>query len=52
MAGSDKHAVVYTYELEPVSTSYLPIGIFHDQLKTGVPFTVDIDITLDALNAL
>ncbi|MEW1721415.1 Uma2 family endonuclease [Streptomyces sp. NPDC093109] len=52
VAGSDKHPIVRTYELDPVSKSYVPIGIFHNQLKTSAPFTVDLDITLEALNRL
>nr|WSZ96434.1 Uma2 family endonuclease [Streptomyces sp. NBC_00857] len=52
MAGADKHPVVRVYELDPLTKSYALTGIHHDRLKTGVPFTVDVDITLDALDAL
>ncbi|MFE7570584.1 Uma2 family endonuclease [Streptomyces sp. NPDC057539] len=52
MAGADKHPVVRVYELDPLSTSYQLTGIHHDRLKTGVPFTIDMDITLEALDQL
>ncbi|WPW29376.1 Uma2 family endonuclease [Streptomyces atratus] len=52
MAGTDRHAVVRVYELDPVSKTYALTGIHHDRLKTGVPFRIDIDITRDALNQL
>ncbi|WP_158842094.1 Uma2 family endonuclease [Saccharothrix deserti] len=44
---SDGQPVVYVYELDPATTTYALTGIFHDRLKTGVPFPVDI--ALDAL---
>lgn len=50
MAGADRHPVVRVYELDPVSKTYALSGIHHERLKTAVPFTVDMDITLDALN--
>ncbi|MCX4676596.1 Uma2 family endonuclease [Streptomyces sp. NBC_01433] len=52
MAGTDRHPVVRVYELDPVTKAYALTGIHHDRLKTGVPFPIDIDITLDALNQL
>ncbi|MDT0267616.1 Uma2 family endonuclease [Streptomyces sp. DSM 44915] len=36
--------VVYVYELDPTGGSYVPTGIYHDQLKVPVPFPVDIDL--------
>jgi Uma2 family endonuclease len=39
--------VVYVYELDPATATYLLTGIFHDRLKTNVPFPVDI--ALDSL---
>ncbi|WP_433713275.1 Uma2 family endonuclease [Nocardia sp. CA-084685] len=41
----DDEAVVYVYELDPVAHCYVPVGIFHDRLKIGVPFPIDIDLT-------
>ncbi|MFD4987072.1 Uma2 family endonuclease [Streptomyces sp. NPDC058374] len=38
--------VVRTYEREPVTHSYVPIGTFHDTLKTDVPFPVSLDLTV------
>ncbi|MYZ34011.1 MULTISPECIES: Uma2 family endonuclease [unclassified Streptomyces] len=49
VAGADRHPVVRVYELDPLSKTYALTGIHHDRLKTGVPFTIDIDITLEAL---
>jgi Uma2 family endonuclease len=37
--------IVYTYELDPATHSYVPTGIHHDRLKTNVPFDIDIDLT-------
>ncbi|WP_235206542.1 Uma2 family endonuclease [Actinomadura welshii] len=37
--------VVYVYELDPATRSYVPTGIHHDQLKLTVPFDIDIDLT-------
>lgn len=42
---ADSDAVVYVYELDPATDRYLPTGIFHERLKTGVPFPIDIDLT-------
>ncbi|WP_042434169.1 Uma2 family endonuclease [Streptacidiphilus anmyonensis] len=38
-------AVVYVFELEPATRVYTPTGIFHERLKTSVPFPVDLDLT-------
>ncbi|WP_037607770.1 Uma2 family endonuclease [Streptacidiphilus rugosus] len=38
-------AVVYVFELEPVSRTYAPTGIFRDRLKTSVPYPLDLDLT-------
>jgi Uma2 family endonuclease len=43
---SDKgRPVVYVYELDDATQSYVPTGIYHDQLKLKYPFTIDIDLT-------
>ncbi|MGP4046511.1 Uma2 family endonuclease [Streptomyces sp. 2A115] len=52
MAGGDQHPVVRVYELDPVTKTYAPTGIHHDQLKISAPYDIDIDITLDALKQL
>lgn len=41
----DGRAVVYVYELDPASGSYVAVGIFHDRLKVSVPFPVDLDLS-------
>lgn len=41
----DDRPVVYTYELDPATKTYVPTGIHHDRLTVGVPFPVDIDLT-------
>ncbi|MFC7304843.1 Uma2 family endonuclease [Streptomyces monticola] len=47
---NDGLPVVYVYELDPATRSYTPTGIFHDRLKLAVPFPIDIDIDLTAIN--
>lgn len=37
--------IVYVYELDPATKSYVPNGIFHDRLKVSVPFDIEIDLT-------
>ncbi|PRY01851.1 Uma2 family endonuclease [Allonocardiopsis opalescens] len=37
-------AVVYTYERDPAGGTYALTGIFHDRLKTTVPFPLDIPL--------
>src|SRR5262249_6025046 len=37
--------VVYVYELDPATLSYTLTGIFHDRLKTSVPFSIDLSLT-------
>lgn len=36
---------VYVYELDSTTNSYTATGIYHDRLKVGVPFDIDIDLT-------
>lgn len=36
--------VVYVYELDPATATYALTGIFHDRLKTTVPFAVDMEL--------
>lgn len=45
MTGENGHPVVFTFELEPTTKTYVVTGIHHDHLKLSVPFTVDIDLT-------
>ncbi|RFU88695.1 Uma2 family endonuclease [Streptomyces triticagri] len=52
VAGADDHPVVRVYELDPVTRSYVISGIHRDQLKTNVPYPIDIDISQDALDRL
>ncbi|MEV6022638.1 Uma2 family endonuclease [Streptomyces sp. NPDC052036] len=52
MAEGNQHPVVRTYELDPVTKAYALTCIHHDKLELSEPFTVDIDITLDALRRL
>jgi len=37
--------VVFTFELDPATGCYSPAGVFHDRLKTSVPFPLDVDLT-------
>jgi Uma2 family endonuclease len=41
----DGKPVVYVYELDPATHAYAITGIHHNQLKLGVPFDIDIDLT-------
>ncbi|MFI0814170.1 Uma2 family endonuclease [Streptomyces sp. NPDC021098] len=43
--GDGRRPVVYVYELDPATGSYVPSGIHHDRLKLTVPFDIDIDLT-------
>ncbi|MFI5676881.1 Uma2 family endonuclease [Streptomyces cellulosae] len=52
MAGESGHPVVRVYELDPLSKTYALTGIHHDRLKLGVPYDLDLDVTLDALKEL
>jgi Uma2 family endonuclease len=52
MTGANKHPVVRTYELDPVSKTYALTGTHREQLKLRDPYDIDIDITLDALKDL
>ncbi|MBO8196436.1 Uma2 family endonuclease [Streptomyces oryzae] len=38
-------AVVYVFELEPATQTYVPVGIHHERLKVSVPCPLDIDLT-------
>ncbi|MDR8412204.1 Uma2 family endonuclease [Nonomuraea sp. 3-1Str] len=37
--------IVYVYEFDKVTDSYVATGIFRDRLKLTVPFDIDIDLT-------
>jgi Uma2 family endonuclease len=41
----EERTVVYVYELDRTTRSYLLTGIHHDQLKLTVPFDIEIDLT-------
>jgi Uma2 family endonuclease len=43
--GEGRRPVVYAYELDPTTTTYVPVGVFHDRIKLPAPFTIDIDLT-------
>lgn len=40
-----RRPVVYVYELDTMTQTYVPSGIHHERLKVPVPFTIDIDLT-------
>jgi Uma2 family endonuclease len=42
--GEGRRPVVYVYELDPATAAYSLTGIFRDQLKLSVPFTIDVDL--------
>ncbi|NUT40823.1 MAG: Uma2 family endonuclease [Thermoactinospora sp.] len=37
--------VVYVYELDPATNTYVGTGVHHDRLKLTVPFDIDVDLT-------
>ncbi|GAB2747147.1 Uma2 family endonuclease [Kitasatospora kifunensis] len=37
--------VVYTYERDPATNSYVPTGIFHDRLTIEHPFPMDVKLS-------
>lgn len=43
--GEGDRPVVQVFELNTVTRTYVPTGIYHDRLKLAVPFTIDIDLT-------
>lgn len=43
--GEGRRPVVYVFELEPATRTYVPTGIHHDRLKLTAPFDIDIDLT-------
>jgi Uma2 family endonuclease len=43
--GDGRRPVVYVYELDPATSTFVPSGIHHDRLKLTVPFYIDIDLT-------
>jgi Uma2 family endonuclease len=43
--GEGRLPVVYVYELDAVTDSYVPTGVYHDRLKVPAPFAIDIDLT-------
>lgn len=48
----DGRTIVYVYELDPATGSYVPTGIHHDRLKLTMPFDIDIDIDLNRTGKL
>lgn len=42
---SDGLPVVYVYELDPATDTYVPTGIYHDQFELALPFPLTIDLT-------
>ncbi len=45
MAGQDNHPVVQVYERGEATGTYALTGIYHDHVKVGVPYDIDIDLT-------
>ncbi|MFF3945333.1 Uma2 family endonuclease [Streptomyces sp. NPDC001902] len=42
--GEGRLPVVYVFEREPATGTYVATGIHHERLKVSVPFAVDIDL--------
>jgi Uma2 family endonuclease len=43
--GEGRRPIVFVYELDEVTESYLAVGVFHDHLKLSEPFEIDVDLT-------
>ncbi|MER8154566.1 Uma2 family endonuclease [Streptomyces sp. NPDC094472] len=43
--GEGRRPVVQVFELNTVTRTYLPTGIYPERIKLPVPFTIDIDLT-------
>ncbi|WP_231626978.1 Uma2 family endonuclease [Streptomyces apocyni] len=43
--GEDENPAVQIYQLGTASGTYALTGIYHDQVKTTVPYDIDIDLT-------
>ncbi|WP_311766911.1 Uma2 family endonuclease [Streptomyces rhizosphaericus] len=43
--GEGRRPVVQVFELNTVTRTYVPTGIYHERIKLPVPFTIDIDLT-------
>lgn len=41
----DDRVVVYVYELDVATSAYSIAGIYHERLKLGVPFDIDMDLS-------
>ncbi|WP_230420651.1 hypothetical protein [Actinomadura soli] len=46
MERDEDRTVVYVYEFDPASTSYVLTGTHHDHLKVMAPFDIQIDLTV------
>jgi Uma2 family endonuclease len=42
---SDGLPVVYVYELDPMTHTYLPIDVFRKQMRIDLPFPLEIDLS-------
>ncbi|MGC9439828.1 Uma2 family endonuclease [Streptomyces sp. WG5] len=43
--GTDGRPVVHVYELEPMTKTYVHMGIHRDRIKVDRPYVIDIDLT-------
>ncbi|MGC9378462.1 Uma2 family endonuclease [Streptomyces sp. MH13] len=43
--GTDGRPVVHVYELEPMTKTYVHMGIHRDRIKVDKPYVIDIDLT-------
>ncbi|MFH8513894.1 hypothetical protein ACH4CE_01850 [Streptomyces gelaticus] len=45
MSGEHDRPVVWTYECDAVTKTYVSTGVHHDRLKLSDPYDIDIDLT-------
>lgn len=43
--GTDGRPVVHVYELDPLTTAYVHMGVHRDRIKVEKPYVIDIDLT-------
>ncbi|MFI2510062.1 Uma2 family endonuclease [Streptomyces sp. NPDC018972] len=43
--GADRKPLIHVYELDPLTRSYVHMGMHRDRIKVDKPYSIDIDLT-------
>jgi Uma2 family endonuclease len=43
--GTDRKPLIHVYELDPLTRSYVHMGMHRDRIKVDKPYSIDIDLT-------